>query len=271
MNKPGADSSYIVPLRGWLFLVIWVLMFPLTCAPLCAPSKPEPKIQRHDSVTASAGIPADQLRLEEECDGKIREAEVLQARGDATKALNLLDAAWQLAEKHPFLEGRRPLILRDRGRTYIQQQNFKAAVVAFSERLDLQKEQCRRKEDAEPYAGACAEAHMELGTAQVMLGSEAEALTHLREAIDCYRLGAQDKPDRSELVRLTHQYFQAQAMSMAGIASARLGKREEAKALNSEAIKILKDVINNPKADDPLKTHASQVLKFAEEHKSALN
>jgi hypothetical protein len=51
-------------------------------------SKPKPKIQRHDS-----GMSGTQLKLEEDCDRKIRQAGTLRQKGDTAQALELLDAA----------------------------------------------------------------------------------------------------------------------------------------------------------------------------------
>ena len=232
-----------------------------------APSDPKP---RKDSITVSAGIPSERAKLEEDCDRKIKDAEALAARNEPTKALALLDEAWRMTEASKFLDSRRWHVLRTQGRALLRAQQPDKAIVAFQKRLDLESDDCMNAADGVPAANTCAEALMELGTAQMMAGKSTEAVKNLLQAAEYFRICTKESPATSELARVSYQKFAAESTVMAAVGQIRLGKQPEARKLLGSGIMTLEGVISHPKSSDALKANASQILQFARQQAEAL-
>ena len=195
---------------------------------------------------------------------------MLSASNDPTKALALLDEAWRMTEANKVLDSRQWHILRTRGRVLLRAQQPDKAIVAFQKRLDLEKDDCVNAADGVPAANTCAEALMELGTAQLMAGKSAEAVRSLLQAADYFRICTKESPATSELARVSYQKFVAESTVMAAAGQVRLGKQPEAKKLFDIGIKTLEGVMSHPKSNDALKANASQILQFAKQQAEAL-
>ena len=111
---------------------------------------------------------------------------------------------------------------------------------------------------------------MDLGSAQVMTGKNPEALKNLLQAAEYYRICTKESPATSELARVSYKKFVAEATVIAGIAKARMDKREEALSLIRDGIKTLEAVLSNPTSSEALKSNASQLLQFARQQETQL-
>jgi hypothetical protein len=92
-------------------------------------------------------------------------------------------------------------------------------------------------------------------------------------------IGRYDKPERCDrrAIPLRRWSFwtqperlQAEALAMAGLANARMGKTDEARALLNKAISILEGVQKHRETSEPLRLSAAQVPEFARQQRSAL-
>src|SRR5579883_1143021 len=211
--------------RHWRFALL------LVPSALMAQDSTQPKVERKDSITVSSGLPKEQVGFEQACDARISEAESLLANGETAKAIEALDAAWAMTTSHDSLQSRRWQILRDRGRVYLQRREFAKSIEAFRNRLEDEQVECKNAADAVPNASTCAEAHIELGMAQVMSGENESGLRNLLQAAEYYRMCTKEGPETTELARISYEKFVAESTVMAAVAKARLGDREGAQNL----------------------------------------
>jgi tetratricopeptide (TPR) repeat protein len=223
------------------------------------------------SVTVMSGIPNEQLRLEEQSSQLIRQAKELISKGDSVKALEVLKRAHEVSIQHDFLQSRSVRIAQLQGQAYSMEGNIKAAIEAFKERLDLEKQSCDRKDMADPYGVSCGEALVDLGFAELTNGDDKAAYYHLHEAIDCFHIWAEQKiPAASKQVQMFYLYQLAGAKELAGVAKIRLGDRTGGKDLLSSSIEILEKIVSNSNTNPELRTIVTPTLKRAKEELSLL-
>ncbi|MBZ5499885.1 MAG: hypothetical protein LAP85_26095 [Acidobacteriia bacterium] len=210
------------------------------------------------------------LQLEKECDRLIKEAQGLINDAEISKALALLDNAWELTQKHAFLASRQPSIAAERGHAYFMKRDYKEAVLAFKIRLDFEKRSCEKRYDASPYAIGCGEAFFELGSAEMRLGDNPTALAHLREAAACYEIFMDRGRDSSQLAKLGYRFYSGEATVLAGVAAGRLGDKAGGVALINSGIENLEKVRTDPIANAELVAAAVRAVAFAKEQLSIL-
>jgi tetratricopeptide (TPR) repeat protein len=221
-------------------------------------------------ITVSAGIPEEQLDLEKECDRLISEAKASINGGSFSKALDLLDKARDLIQKHSFLASRGPFIAAERGNAHFQKGEYKEAVLAFTNRLELEKRSCDKRQDASPHAIACGQALMDLGSVELATGGNESALSHLREAAACFEIWIDKGRDASQLAKLGYRVHYGEATVLAGVAASRLGDRSSGRNLITAGIEAIEKARTDPAANAALVKAALQAVAFAKEQLTSL-
>lgn len=230
--------------------------------------KAQPLPSRKDSVTVSAGISKEQLKIEAECDAKIEAARNARAAKKHTEAIAGLEQALQTIRTHPFLDSRRVTVFKQFGLVYLDLQRPADAVQAYRKRLEAQGKECAAKPGADDYSSECAEGQQDLGIALIIAGDLSAALGMLQESAAGFA-GSAEKTEFADIKMVYTKHFGDSKMYLA-LALGRSGKLSEAKSAIAEAIAAFTRVTQNTEAQDPVRAAAKQSLQTAESLRSSL-
>lgn len=186
-------------------------------------SQGERPVQRNDSVTVSAGIPKEQLALEERLNGIISQGDQALRSGNAASAIAQYESALDLVNKEKLLAEQKTHVLEKLANGYLQGNRASAAVSVYSNLLEARKQDC---ESATFAISGCADTQQSLGLAQMSAGDFQSALVSL--------LGAEANYAKAEKLTDFHELLvveakdRAQVELLIGVTLFRLGKTTEA-------------------------------------------
>jgi tetratricopeptide (TPR) repeat protein len=188
------------------------------------------------SVTVSAGIPSEQLKIEDECKAKMEDAKRHLA-AEPQKAIALLQQALAIAEKHAYLKSQQAEILDRLGSAYSAQGNSAEAIKSFHRYLQLYGGPCG--ENTRDLA-ACADEEMMEGFAKYD-NDPAYALVLARAARTDLR--RQQELDKSEVAIAVHKIQESEALAVEGVALESSGRSDLALASLRDEIILLEQVL----------------------------
>jgi tetratricopeptide (TPR) repeat protein len=194
----------------------------------------EKPVQRRDSVTVSAGIPKEQLALEEQLNAMVDQGNQELRRGRAADAIKEYESALELVQKQPLLAERKNYVLDNLAKGYIQGDRARDAIPIYSQLLAARRSDC---ESQSASISNCADAQFNLGMAKLHAKDFEGALATLRDAEANYI--------RAEKVSELHEFSaiqvkeQAQTNLWIAVALSQLGKSEEARTCIEAAIPLL--------------------------------
>jgi tetratricopeptide (TPR) repeat protein len=220
-----------------------------------AQNQANPKIKREDSIVVSAGIPIEQLQAEQDFREMFSKAQSLSQSGENQKALNLLDQSLDLVKKHaPFVRWSN-MVFQTRARIHIAESNTEAAANDFRENAAFIKSRCE--------SASCADDLREIGSHQLGLGDNSNALNTLLDALQQYQKAEdQNKNYPIELI-LQFRLHKAESELLAGVAYARLHNKDNSKTSMSNAIKLLESLKAESSGDQYIHSEATKTLEQA--------
>ncbi|MGB7847863.1 MAG: hypothetical protein WBL63_19790 [Candidatus Acidiferrum sp.] len=136
-------------------------------------------VQRKDSVTVSAGIPKEQLALEDQLNEIVAKGNQELRSGDAANAVKRYESALDLVHNQPLLAERKNYVLEKLANGYVQANRAKDAIPIYGQLVVERKRDCESQSAA---VSNCADAQYELGMAKIHAGDFQGALDSLREA-----------------------------------------------------------------------------------------
>jgi tetratricopeptide (TPR) repeat protein len=188
-------------------------------------------VQRKDSVTVSAGIPKEQLVLEDQLNGIVSKGNQALRSGNASDAIKQYENALDLVHKQPLLAERENYVLDKLANGYVQGNRAKEAVPIYSRLVAERKRDCESESAA---VSNCADVQYKLGMAKMHAGDFQGALDSLRDAKGNYAK-AEKLSDSHEFVMIEVKE-QAQTDLWTAVALFQLGKTEDAIPLVEAAI-----------------------------------
>lgn len=230
--------------------------------------KAQPLPSRKDSVTVSAGIPKEQLKIEAECDAKIEAARDARAAKKHSEAISALEQALEMIRRHSFLDSRRVTVFKQFGLVYLELQRPADAVQAYRKRLEAEGKKCAAKPGSDDYSSECARGQQDLGIALIIAGDLGAALDVLQQSAAGFT-GSAENTEFTAIKMVYTKHFGDSKMYMA-VALGRSGKLSEAKSAIAEAIAAFTRVTQNTDAEDPVRAAARKSLETAESLRSSL-
>lgn len=213
-------------------LMVFIALSALTVFSFQAPKQGDKRIQRKDSVTVSAGIPKEQLALEDQLNGVISQGDQALRSGSASSAIKQYESALDLVQKQPLLAERENWVLHKLAGAYIQGNRAKDAIPIYSKLLDAEKWACESESAA---ISNCADAQYGLGLAKAHAGDFTGALASLQEA-DANYAKAEKLSGESHEFAMIQVKDQAQTKLWMAVAFSQLGKIPDAVAVVEAAI-----------------------------------
>jgi tetratricopeptide (TPR) repeat protein len=196
------------------------------------------RIQRKDSVTVSAGIPKEQLALEDQLNGIVSQGDQLLRQGDARNAIKQYQNALDLVHKQPLLAEREPWAQKKLAGGYMQANRASDAVPIYVKLLDAKKGDC----DSESAAVSnCADAQYDLALARMGASDFSVALTLLDEADTNYAKAERFSADAHEFAMIQRKN-QGQVKVISAVVLFRTGKSADALRRVESAIADLRQV-----------------------------
>jgi tetratricopeptide (TPR) repeat protein len=224
---------------------------------LAQSSKPD---QSKDSVTVSAGIPKEQLVLEDKLNATVSQGDQFLRNGNASDAINQYRNALDLIQKEPLLVEQEPRVQRKLAVGYMRANQPSEAIPIYSKLLDARKQDCGANSE-KPWD--CADAEYELGRAKMYAADFAGALVLLNDADSKYA-------QAEKLNSLSHEFAMIQLKSqsetkiLVGVALFRTGKTSEAITTVDAAIVQLIRVQSDETITVGIRDDASRHLQEAQ-------
>jgi tetratricopeptide (TPR) repeat protein len=218
-----------------------------------------PPVQRKDSVTVSAGIPKEQLALEDQLNEIIAQGNRALRSGDAANAVKKYESALDLVHKQALLAERKNYVLEKLANGYVQGNRAKDAIPIYSQLVAERKQDCESESAA---VSNCADAQYKLGMAKIHAGDFQGALDSLRDAKDNYAK-AEKLSDSHEFVMIEVKE-QAQTDLWTAVALFQLGKTAEATPLVEAAIPQLTRVQSDESINVGIRDDAGRLLQDAQ-------
>lgn len=202
-----------------------ISLFVVTLAllPFQTSAQSDKPVQRKDSVTVSAGIPKEQLALEDKLNEIISEGNQALRSGNAADAVKQYENALDLVHKQPLLAERENFVLDKLANGYVQDNRAKEAIPIYSRLVAERKRDCESESAA---VSNCADAQYKLGMARMHAGNFEGALDSLRDAEANYAK-AEKLSDSHEFVQIEVKE-RAQTNLWIAVAVFQLGKTAEA-------------------------------------------
>jgi len=216
-------------------------------------------VQRKDSVTVSAGIPKEQLALEDQLNEIIAKGNQALRSGDAANAVKQYENALDLVQRQPLLAERKNYVLEKLANGFVQSNRAKDAVPIYSQLLAGRKRDCESELAA---VSNCADAQYKLGMAKMHAGDFQGALDLLRDAKGNYAK-AEKLSDSHEFVMIEVKE-QAQTDLWTAVALFQLGKIAEATPLVEAAIPQLTRVQSDGSINVGIRDDAGRSLQDAQ-------
>jgi tetratricopeptide (TPR) repeat protein len=216
-------------------------------------------VQRKDSVTVSAGIPKEQLVLEDQLNGIVSKGNQALRSGNASDAIKQYENALDLVHKQPLLAERENYVLDKLANGYVQGNRAKEAVPIYSRLVAERKRDCESESAA---VSNCADVQYKLGMAKMHAGDFQGALDSLRDAKGNYAK-AEKLSDSHEFVMIEVKE-QAQTDLWTAVALFQLGKTEDAIPLVEAAIPQLTRVQSDESITVGIRDDAGRSLQDAQ-------
>jgi len=182
------------------------------------------RIQRKDSVTVSAGIPKEQLVLEDQLNRIVSQGDQLLRSGNAPDAVKQYQIAVDLVQKQPLLAEREYWVLKKLAGGYIQANRANDAIPIYEKLVDAKKRDCGSESAS---VSNCADAQYDLGVAKMRGGDFSGALSLLQEADSKYAKAERFSSDSHEFAMIQHKN-QGQIKLLIAVAQFQTGKTPEA-------------------------------------------
>ena len=239
---------------------VFLVSIVLALLPFQMFAQTDKRIQRKDSVTVSAGIPKEQLVLEDQLDGIVSQGDQLLRSGNAPDAVKQYQIAVDLVQKQPLLAEREYWVLKKLAGGYIQAKRANDAIPIYARLLDARKPDCESELAA---VSNCADAQYELGVAKMRGDDFSGALALLQEADSKYAKAEKFSTDSHEFAMIQHK-SQGQTKLMIAVALARTGKTPEAFKTVEEAISELSRVQSDETITVGIRDDAARSLQQAQ-------
>lgn len=217
------------------------------------------QIHRKDSVTVSAGIPKEQLALEDQLNAIVSQGNQALRAGNAGDAIKQYENALDLVQKQPLLTERKNSVLDRLANGYVQGNRAKDAIPIYSQLLAARSRDCESQSAA---VSNCADAQYSLGMAKLQAADFEGALVSLRDAETNYA--------KAEKVNSSHEFSviqvkeQAQTNLWIAVALFQLGKTEEAATAVEAAIPQLTRVQSDQSVLVGIRDDAARSLQDAQ-------
>jgi tetratricopeptide (TPR) repeat protein len=216
-------------------------------------------VQRKDSVTVSAGIPKEQLVLEDQLNEIIAKGNQALSSGDAANGVKQYESALELVHKQPLLAERENYVLEKLANGYVRNNRAKDAIPIYSQLVAERRRDCESESAA---VSNCADAQYKLGMTKMHAGDFQGALDSLRAAKGNYAK-AEKLSDSHEFVMIEVKE-QAQTDLWIAVALFQLGKTAEATPLVEAAIPQLTRVQSDESINVGIRDDAGRSLQDAQ-------
>lgn len=209
-------------------------------------------------MTVSAGIPKEQLALEDELNDIISKGNQALRSGNAAEAVKEYENALNLVHKQAVLAERENYVLDKLASGYVQDNRAKEAIPIYSRLVAERKRDCESESSA---ISNCADAQYKLGMAKMQAGDFHGALDSLRDAEANYAK-AEKLSDSHEFVMIEVKE-QAQSNLWIAVALFQLGKTAEASTLVETLIPQLTRVQSDGSITVGIRDDAARSLQDA--------
>lgn len=218
-----------------------------------------PPVQRKDSVTVSAGIPKEQLALEDQLNDIVSKGNQALRSGNATDAVKQYESALDLVHKQLLLAERENYVLDKLANGYVQSNRAKDAIPIYSHLVAERKRDCESELAA---VSNCADVQYKLGMAKMHAGNFQGALASLRDAEANYAKA--EKLSDSHEFTLIEVKEQAQTNLWIAVALFQLGKTAEATTIVEALIPQLTRVQSDESITVGIRDDAGRSLQDAQ-------
>jgi tetratricopeptide (TPR) repeat protein len=243
-------------MTGKLFLASTAL----TLFPLQVFAQSDQRIQRKDSITVSAGIPKEQLALEDQLNGILSQGDQLLKAGNAADAIKEYQLAVELVKKEPLLAGKDYWVHKKLADGYMRSKQPNDAIPIYEKLLDARERDCQP--DA-PTQLACADAQLDLGKADMQAGNFPDATPLLQAADSRYTKAEKLSVDSHEFAMIQVKN-QGQTKLLIAVALYKTGKTPEALATVETAISELTRVQSDETIQVFIRDDAARSLQQAQ-------
>jgi tetratricopeptide (TPR) repeat protein len=243
-------------MTGKLFLASTAL----TLFPLQVFAQSDQRIQRKDSITVSAGIPKEQLALEDQLNGILSQGDQLLKAGNAADAIKEYQLAVELVKKEPLLGGKDYWVHKKLADGYMRSKQPNDAIPIYEKLLDARERDCQP--DA-PTQLACADAQLDLGKADMQAGNFPDATPLLQAADSRYTKAEKLSVDSHEFAMIQVKN-QGQTKLLIAVALYKTGKTPEALATVETAISELTRVQSDETIQVFIRDDAARSLQQAQ-------
>jgi tetratricopeptide (TPR) repeat protein len=249
-NKPPGDRES---------MNISVCLIALALFPVHTTAQSEPPIKRHDSATVSAGIPKEQLALEDQLNEIISKGNQALKKGNTGDAVRQYESALDLVRKQPLLAERKNYVLDTLANGYVWDNRAKDAIPIYSQLVTERKRDCEAESAA---VSNCADVQNKLGLAQMHAGEFQAALDSFRKAEANYAKA--EKFSDSHEFAVIEVKEQAQTNLWVAVALFQLGKTAEATTIVETLISQLARVKSDESINIGIRDDADRSLQEAQ-------
>jgi tetratricopeptide (TPR) repeat protein len=238
---------------------ILFLFFFLALTPVKISAQSDKPVQRKDSVTVSAGIPKEQLVLEDQLNGIVSKGNQALRSGNAADAIKQYENALDLVHKQPLLAERENSVLDTLAKGYVQGNRAKDAIPIYSHLVAERKRDCESESAA---VSNCADFQYKLGMAKMHAGDFLGALDSLRAA-EANHAKAEKLSDSHEFMMIEAKE-QAQTNLWIAVALFQLGKTAEATTIIEAVVPQLTRVQSDGSITIGIRDDAGRSLQDAQ-------
>jgi len=220
------------------------------------------RIQRHDSVTVSAGLSKEQLAKEDQLNAFISAGNAALKSGNFKEAIQQYQTALDFVEKQPLLKDKKDDVLRWLARGYIRADRPTDAIPIFYQLL-VDNKYCQPQSSS---VSLCADAQFDLGMAKLHAHDFEGALLNLREAEVDYAKAEQqsDQSSVSHDFRMIQVKAQGQTNLWIAAALFQLADKKQAISAVKTSITQLNRVQSDQELDLGIKSDAARSLQEAQ-------
>jgi len=236
----------------------------LTMLPVQVFAQSNQRIQRKDSITVSAGIPKEQLALEDQLDGILSQGDQFLKAGNESDAIKEYLLAVELVKKEPLLAGKDYWVHKRLADGYMRSKRPNDAIPIYERLLDVREPDCQPDS---PTRLACADAQLDLAKADILAGNFSDA-TPLLQAADSRYAASEKSAEKSSVD--SHEFSmiqvknQGQTKLLIAAALYRTGKTQEALATVEAAISELTRVQSDEAIQVFIRDEAGRSLQQAQ-------
>jgi tetratricopeptide (TPR) repeat protein len=208
----------------------------------------------------SAGIPKEQLALEDQLNGILSQGDQLLKAGNAADAIKEYQLAVELVKKEPLLAGKDYWVHKKLADGYMRSKQPNDAIPIYEKLLDARERDCQP--DA-PTQLACADAQLDLGKADMQAGNFPDATPLLQAADSRYTKAEKLSVDSHEFAMIQVKN-QGQTKLLIAVALYKTGKTPEALATVETAISELTRVQSDETIQVFIRDDAARSLQQAQ-------